>query len=224
MCSSLAITAFRAGQASRAGKRENYYEAHDTVASTGHDNSHPLPLPSRCSGMIGWTGSSGCRRLRHDLLAEPRPPAVRTRSTATSTDEVAITREMCLRSGAGCSDALAVDHDAKLTSEVLRALVKGWGSCLIAGSAYHKNTNAKVGQGRHQRHTARLRQRAQGRLGRHVTLAEFASNTAAATLGDNLTPLFIDRGAHPRLQLSPPHDDRTAGESPAHHAQRMRAM
>ena len=35
---------------------------------------------------------------------------------------------------------------------------------------------------------------------------------------------MIDRGAHPRLQPSPPHDDRIAGESPAHYAQRMRAM
>ena len=45
-----------------------------------------------------------------------------------------------------------------------------------------------------------------------------------STPGDDLTPFFIDRGAHPRLPLSPPHDDRTAGESPAHYAQRMRAM
>ena len=35
---------------------------------------------------------------------------------------------------------------------------------------------------------------------------------------------FIDRGAHPRPPPSPPHDDRTAGESPGLHAQRMRAM
>ena len=45
----------------------------------------------------------------------------------------------------------------------------------------------------------------------HVTLAEFAINNAASTLGDDLTPFFIDRGAHPRLLLSPPHDDRAAG-------------
>ena len=41
--------------------------------------------------------------------------------------------------------ALVVDHDAELTSEVLRAFVKSMGSCLIVGSAYHKNTNAKMG-------------------------------------------------------------------------------
>ena len=58
----------------------------------------------------------------------------------------------------------------------------------------------------------------------HLTLAEAAINNAASTLGDNLTPFFIDRGAHPRLPLSPPHDDRTAGESLVHYAQRMRAM
>ena len=39
-----------------------------------------------------------------------------------------------------------------------------------------------------------------------------------------MTPSFVDRGAHPRLPLSPPRDDRTADESPAHYAQRMRAM
>ncbi len=45
-----------------------------------------------------------------------------------------------------------------------------------------------------------------------------------ATLGEGLTPFFIDRGAHPRLPLSPPHDARFAGESPAHYATRMRTM
>jgi hypothetical protein len=37
-----------------------------------------------------------------------------------------------------------VDHDPKFTSQVFRAFVKSTGSCLIVGSAYHKNTNAKV--------------------------------------------------------------------------------
>ena len=43
---------------------------------------------------------------------------------------------------------LVVNHDAnfvaKFTSDVFRAFVKSMGSCLIVGSAYHKNTNAKV--------------------------------------------------------------------------------
>ena len=58
----------------------------------------------------------------------------------------------------------------------------------------------------------------------HLTLAEFAINNAASALGYDLTPLFIDRGAHTRLPLSPPHDDRATGESPTQYAQRMRAM
>ncbi len=42
-----------------------------------------------------------------------------------------------------------VDHDFKFTSEdaeEYRAFVKGWGSCLIVGSSYHKNrdTNSKM--------------------------------------------------------------------------------
>ena len=32
----------------------------------------------------------------------------------------------------------------------------------------------------------------------HHTLAEFAINTATWTLGDDLTPFFIDRGVHLR--------------------------
>ena len=36
------------------------------------------------------------------------------------------------------------------------------------------------------------------------------------------TRFFIDRGAHPRLPLSPPHHDLAADESPAHYAQGMR--
>ena len=45
---------------------------------------------------------------------------------------------MCLRSGDGFPDVLVVDHDSKFTSEVFRAFVKGWGSCLIVGSAYQQ--------------------------------------------------------------------------------------
>jgi hypothetical protein len=53
---------------------------------------------------------------------------------------------MCLRSSDGFPDVLVVDHDSKFTSEVFRvcAFVKGWGSCLVVGSVYHKNNNAKV--------------------------------------------------------------------------------
>ena len=100
------------------------------------------------------------------------------------------------------------------------------GSCLIVGSAYHKNTNAKVERANGVISDT-LRAYANGRKDdwdSHLTLAEFAIDNAASTLGDNLTPFFIDRGAHPRLPLSPPHDDRIAGESPAHYAQRMRAI
>jgi hypothetical protein len=60
----------------------------------------------------------------------------------------------------------------------------------------------------------------------HLPLAVFAINKATSTLGGDLTPLFrvIDRGAHPRLPLSPPHDDFSTDESPVHYALRMRAM
>ena len=69
---------------------------------------------------------------------------VPTRATETAVDAAAIIRDMCLRSGDGFPDVLVVDHDSKFTSAVFLAFAKGMGSCLIVGSAYHKNTNAKV--------------------------------------------------------------------------------
>jgi hypothetical protein len=39
---------------------------------------------------------------------------------------------------------------------------------------------------------------------RQLPLAVFAIDNAASTLGDGITPFFIDRGAHPRLQLTDP--------------------
>jgi hypothetical protein len=89
---------------------------------------------------------------------------------------------------------------------MFRAFVKGMGSCLIVGSAYPKNTNAKaelsngvIGD--------TLRANANGRKDysdRQLLLAVFAINNAPSTLGDGLTLFFIDRGAHPRLPLSTP--------------------
>ena len=163
--------------------------------------------------------------VRVDLLSG-KVHAVPTRSTATATDAAVIIRDMCLRSCAGFPDALVLDHDAKLTSEVFRAFVKSMGSCLIVGSAYHKNTNAKVERANGVISDT-LRAYANGRKDdwdSHLTLAEFAINSTASTLGDDLTPVFIDRGAHPRLPLSPPRHDLAAGESPAHYTQRKRAM
>ena len=70
----------------------------------------------------------------------------RDRNSSGLRDAADIIRDMCLRSGDGFPDVLVVDHDPKFTSdiEVFRAFVKGMGSCLIVGSAYHTNTNAKV--------------------------------------------------------------------------------
>ena len=130
---------------------------------------------------------------------------------------------MCLRSGAGFPDVLVVDHDPKFTSEVFRAFVKSMGSCLIVGSAYHKNTNAKVERANGVISDT-LRAYANGRKDDwdvQLLPAEFAINNAASTLGDGLTPFCIDRGAHPRLPLSPPRDARATGETPEHYARRM---
>ena len=110
---------------------------------------------------------------------------------------------MCLQSRDGFPDVLVVDHDSKFTSEVFRAFVKGWGSCLIVGSAYHKNTNAKVERANGVISDT-LRAYANGRKDdwdSHLPLAVFAINNAASALGGDLTPFFVDRGAHPRHDL-----------------------
>ena len=59
---------------------------------------------------------------------------------------------------------------------------------------------------------------------RQLPLAVFAINNAASTLGDGLTPFFIDRGAHPRLPLSAPAAGGVGTESPGQYAQRMREL
>ena len=112
-----------------------------------------------------------------------------------ATDTTAIIRDMCSRSSAGFSDVLVVGHHPKFTSEVFRAFVKSMGSCLIVGSAYHKNTNAEVERTKGV-FSDTLRAYATGRKDDrdgHLTLAEFAINNAASTLGENMTPFFIDR-------------------------------
>ncbi len=113
---------------------------------------------------------------------------------------------MCLRSGDGFPDVLVVDHNPKFTSQVFQAFIKSMGSCLIVGSAYHKNTNAKV-----ERANGvicdMLRAYANGRKDDwdlQLPLAVFAINNVASTLDDGLTPFFIDPGTHPRLPLSAP--------------------
>ena len=106
---------------------------------------------------------------------------------------------MCLRSGDGFPDVLVVDHDAQLTSEVFRAFVKGMGSSLIVGSAYHKDTNAKVERANGVVSDT-LRAYADGRKDDwdgHLPLTVFAISNAASTLGGDLAPFFVDRCAHP---------------------------
>ena len=119
-----------------------------------------------------------------------------------------------------------VDHDPKFACALFRSFVKGWGWCLIVGSAYHKNTNTKV-ELANGVVSGMLRAFANGSKDDWddpLPLTVFAINNAASTLGCDLTPFFVDRGAHPRLQLSPPRDDLAASESPAHYAQQMLAM
>jgi hypothetical protein len=192
---------------------------------------HPLPLPSRRGGMIGvdWiaglpTTAAGFDMIQNHVdLLSGKVHVVPTRATATAADAAAILHDICLLSGAGFPDVLVVDHDPKLTREVFRAFVKSMGSCLIVGSAYHKNTKAKVERTNGVVSDV-LRAYANGRKEDwdvHILPAEFAIIFAACTLHDGLMPFFIDRGAYPRLPLSPPRDDRATGETPVHYARRI---
>ena len=154
---------------------------------------HPLPLPTRRGGMIGvdWiaglpTTAAGFDMIQNHVdLLSGKVHAVPTRTTATAADAAEIIRDMCLRSGAGFPDVLVVDHDAKFTSAVFRAFVKSMGSSLIVGSAYHKNTNAKVERANGVIGDT-LRAYANGRKDdwdKQLTFAEFAINNAASAPG-----------------------------------------
>ena len=195
---------------------------------------HPLPLPTRRGGMLGidWiaglpTTAAGFDMIQnHVYLLSGKVHAVPTRATATAKDAADILVEMCMRSGDGLPDVIVVDHDAKFTSALFRAFVKSMGSCLIVGSAYHKNTNAKVERANGVIGDT-LRAVANGRKDdwdQHLPFAVFAINNAASTVDDKLTPFFIDRGAHPRLPLSAPADDHAGPEAPADYGRRMRQM
>ena len=110
-----------------------------------------------------------------------------------------------VRAGAGFPDVLVLDHDTKFTSDVFRAFVKSMVSSLIVGSAKHKITNAKAERA-NSVISDTLRAYSNGcnlkdEWDLHLTLAEFAINNAASTLGDSLMPFFMDRGAHLRLSF-----------------------
>jgi transposase InsO family protein len=65
-----------------------------------------------------------------------------------STDNAAMAAQTLLdhslRSGDGVPDVLVVDHDPKFTSQLFREFTKAIGSALIVGTAYRKNTGARV--------------------------------------------------------------------------------
>jgi hypothetical protein len=74
---------------------------------------HPLPLPSRRSGMIvaDWITGLPAMEGGFDMMQSGKAHALPTRATATAVDAAEIIRDMCLRSGDGFPDVLAVDHD-----------------------------------------------------------------------------------------------------------------
>jgi hypothetical protein len=127
---------------------------------------------------------------------------------------------MDLRSGDGVLDVLLVNHDPKFTSKLFQECTRRIGSSVLIGFAYARaeRVNGVLGD--------TLRAFANGREDDWdvwLRYAVFAINNAALTFGWDLTPFFIDRSQHLRLQLSLP-DLRAAGEAPAAYASRMKAL
>ena len=194
---------------------------------------HPLPLPTRRGGVIGvdWLmglplTAQGFDQVQvHVDYLSGKVYAVPCRSTDTAADAAKHILDMALRSGDGIPDVLVVDHDPKFTSNLFREFTRRIGSSLLVGSAFHKNTNAKVERVNGVLGDT-LRAYANGRKDDWdvwLPYAEFAINNSASTLGGDLTPFFIDRGAHPRLPLSLP-DLHNSGESPSAYAARMKEL
>jgi hypothetical protein len=163
-------------------------------------------------------------QVQVDLLSG-KVYAVPTRSTDTAAQAAQVILDMVLRSGDGVPDVLVVDHDPKFTSAVFQEFTRRLGSNLVVGSAFHKNTNAKV-----ERTNGvigdTLRAFANGRKDdwdQQLPFAVFAINNAPSAFGGELSPFFIDRGRHPRLPASLP-DVAGSGETPAMYAAKMKAL
>jgi hypothetical protein len=105
--------------------------------------------------------------------------------------------------------------DPTLMNDVFLPFVKGMCSSRIIVSAYSMNTNTRRWTAPTASSVTRCgpspkgaRTRTTG--SRQLPAVVFAINNAASTLGDGLTPVFIDRGEHPRLPLpAPPADGET---------------
>ena len=126
--------------------------------------------------------------------------------------------EMVLRSGDGVPDALVVDHDPKFTSKLFREFTRRLGSSLLVGSAYHKNTNARVERVNEVLGDT-LRAFANGRKDDWdlwLPYAVYAINNSASLLGGELTPFFIDRGCHPHHPLTLPEDRKSTRLNSSH--------
>jgi len=186
---------------------------------------HALPLPSRRGGMWGidfigplQTSAEGFNLVQ----ASGKVVSIPTRDTATAAEAAQTFLDVCLRNGTGVPDAVVVDHDPKFRGTFFTAFAKGLGSSLIVGSAYHKNTGAKV-----ERVNGvvgdTLRAFVNGRgddWDRCLPLVDFAINNSESAVAAGMTPFFIDRGEHPRLPLS--HGPTGPAESGSAHAARMR--
>jgi hypothetical protein len=140
----------------------------------------------------------------HVDLRSGKVYAVPTRAMVTAADAAAIIRDMCLRSGDGFPDVLVVDHDGIPRLPQGHAMM---GSCLIVGSAYHKNTNTKVERANGVISDT-LRAFANGckeYWDGHLPMAVFAVNNAAPTLDGSQKPFFIDRSSPPFVAASRRH-------------------
>ena len=102
-----------------------------------------MPGVDRIAGLPATAAGFDVIEERVGLLPG-KEHAVPTRSTATATDAAVIVCDKYPLSGAGFPDASWRTTTPSSRVRVFRAFVKSMGSCLIVGSAYCKNTNAKV--------------------------------------------------------------------------------
>ena len=156
-----------------------------------------------------------------DLLSE-KMHAVPTRSTATAADDAGPLQLGfgVLVVGRASDEALAHALDELEGVQLLARELERVGKAGTGSQTRLANDHRSV-------ISNTLRAYISGRQGEwdsHLTRAEFAINSTASMLGEGVEPLFVDRGAHPRIPLSPPHRDLAAGASTAHYTRRMRVM
>jgi hypothetical protein len=185
-----------------------------------------LPVPTRRGGCISLDflelppARSGHDFLQvHIDLLTGSVWLVPTFKTATSATAARTFVSSVFRD-VGLPDVLVSDRDTRFTSAFWTDLHAALGASLVIGSPHHHNTTSKVE--RVNGVIANVLRSFASERGDDwpelVPLVEFAINDSASTLGSGYTPLYADRGQHPRRPLL------IAAESQHHRTRRRRRV